>query len=149
MLHWLQVSTAARDPSRSYIASPAASWLDDFLSWISPSLPHCCRQDSAGQQCPPPDQFPCNMSATACADCTPCFRTGAQPAPGVLVNRPTLAQVGQTAPLLNCIDSWGYGLHTELLHCSGQRLSLHYCCTQVCSSDIGLTALHYLSQRLL
>lgn len=85
-----QVSRAARDPSRSYIASPAASWLDDFLSWISPSLPHCCRQNTAGQQCPPPDQFPCNMSASACADCMPCFRFA--PVVGQHT-RPTLAEV--------------------------------------------------------
>ena len=39
----LQVARAARTPSQTYIASPAASWLDDFLSWISPEIPRCCR----------------------------------------------------------------------------------------------------------
>jgi len=37
------VAQAARTPHRSRIATPAASWLDDFISWLSPSLPMCCR----------------------------------------------------------------------------------------------------------
>lgn len=43
---WLcgaQVANAARSPATSYIAAPAASWLDDFLAWISPEIPRCCR----------------------------------------------------------------------------------------------------------
>ena len=88
------MSTAARDPGRTYIANPPASWLDDFLSWISPGLPHCCREDPQGGQCPPPDQYPCNSSATACADCATCFTTGSSTDPRVLPNsRPTLQQV--------------------------------------------------------
>jgi hypothetical protein len=39
----LQVSEAAMSPAVSYIASPAASWVDDFLSWTNPALPKCCR----------------------------------------------------------------------------------------------------------
>lgn len=90
----LQVSAAARDPGRTYIANPPASWLDDFLSWISPGLPHCCREDPQGDPCPPPDQYPCNTSAMACADCATCFTTGSSPDPRVLPhNRPTLQQV--------------------------------------------------------
>lgn len=42
------VSAAARHPSESYIASPAASWIDDFLAWVQPELPNCCRQHAEG-----------------------------------------------------------------------------------------------------
>jgi hypothetical protein len=38
-----QVSQAARRPDETFIATGAASWLDDFLSWLSPALPKCCR----------------------------------------------------------------------------------------------------------
>lgn len=38
-----QISQAARRPDESFIATGAASWLDDFLSWINPALPKCCR----------------------------------------------------------------------------------------------------------
>lgn len=38
-----RIAQAARAPQRTYLASGAASWVDDFLSWLSPSLPKCCR----------------------------------------------------------------------------------------------------------
>jgi len=38
-----QISQAAMSPATSFIATPAASWIDDFLSWTNPSLPKCCR----------------------------------------------------------------------------------------------------------
>jgi hypothetical protein len=43
LLLLLQVSEAAMSPASSFIASPAASWIDDFLSWTNPALPKCCR----------------------------------------------------------------------------------------------------------
>ncbi|KAI5778092.1 sterol-sensing domain of SREBP cleavage-activation-domain-containing protein [Geopyxis carbonaria] len=30
-------------PNISYIAEPAASWVDDFMLWLNPSLDRCCR----------------------------------------------------------------------------------------------------------
>jgi hypothetical protein len=39
----VQISQAAMSPATSFIATPAASWIDDFLSWTNPSLPKCCR----------------------------------------------------------------------------------------------------------
>ncbi len=91
----LQVARAARTPSQTYIASPAASWLDDFLSWISPEIPRCCRAFPADDSyCPPPDQPPCSVNASACANCTTCFRASGPPGPALLKQgRPTLTQV--------------------------------------------------------
>jgi hypothetical protein len=80
--HTPQVSEAALAPDVSFIASPAASWPDDFLAWLSPALPKCCRRhapgspfepDTGGPRCPPPDQAPCAGNATVCSDCGVCY----------------------------------------------------------------------------
>ena len=84
-------------PSSSYIATPAASWVDDFLSWLNPALPKCCREHplesplGPGGQCPPPDQPPCSTNTTDCADCQTCLNE----LPG---GRPELEQVQQFLP---------------------------------------------------
>ena len=95
----LQVASAARTPSQTYIAAPAASWLDDFLSWISPEIPRCCRAFPRDDSyCPPPDQPPCSVNASACANCTTCFRARGLPGPALLKQgRPTLKQVHSSA----------------------------------------------------
>jgi Niemann-Pick C1 protein len=72
-----QIERAAQQPSVSHIAAPAASWVDDFLSWTSPEIPQCCRAHPDGSRCPPPDQEPCKSKPDACTDCDPCF----QPSP--------------------------------------------------------------------
>jgi hypothetical protein len=71
-----QVSAAAREPWATYLATPAASWLDDFLTWISPEIPQCCRQFSNGTRCPPPDQPPCSADPGACSACSACLAPG-------------------------------------------------------------------------
>ena len=92
-----QVAEAARSPGRTFVASPAASWLDDFLGWVSPEVGQCCRHfpaDAGGGYCPPPDQPPCDGNATACAGCATCFRAAGAPGPDLLVDgRPDTAQV--------------------------------------------------------
>lgn len=69
-------------PESSFIASPAASWIDDFYSWLNPSLPKCCRRHpegspfanaTGGPRCPPPDQPPCAANSTVCSDCGVCY----------------------------------------------------------------------------
>jgi hypothetical protein len=52
----LKVSRASLVPESSYIAKPAASWLDDFLVWLSPEAFGCCRKFMNGTYCPPDDQ---------------------------------------------------------------------------------------------
>ena len=52
----LQISRASLVPESSYIAKPAASWLDDFLVWISPEAFSCCRKFTNDSYCPPDDQ---------------------------------------------------------------------------------------------
>lgn len=90
----VQVSKAAQSPAVSYIASPAASWLDDFLSWISPEVGQCCRAfPRDGGYCPPADQPPCAANASACAECSACFRSWGEPGGDLLLDgRPTVAQ---------------------------------------------------------
>ncbi|KAJ7539783.1 hypothetical protein O6H91_11G108700 [Diphasiastrum complanatum] len=75
-----EVAKAARVPETSFIASPAASWLDDFLVWLSPNAFGCCRKFPNGEYCPPDDQAPCCPAwedycgqSEICKDCTTCF----------------------------------------------------------------------------
>eukprot|EP00879_Flechtneria_rotunda_P012269 GHRR01012815.1.p1 GENE.GHRR01012815.1~~GHRR01012815.1.p1 ORF type:complete len:1130 (+),score=344.72 GHRR01012815.1:967-4356(+) len=106
----VRVSEAALSPASTYIASPAASWVDDFLSWINPSLPKCCRlnpDDSPqlgppGSRCPPPDQPPCSTNASLCAACQSCLSE--LPVGG----RPHAAQVSKFLPwFLESVPSEG------------------------------------------
>ncbi|XP_065847366.1 uncharacterized protein [Euphorbia lathyris] len=77
-----EIARASLTPELSYIAKPAASWLDDFLVWISPEAFGCCRKFTNASYCPPNDQPPCcsadsgscDLSAGVCKDCTTCFR---------------------------------------------------------------------------
>ncbi|KAL5557719.1 hypothetical protein UlMin_033930 [Ulmus minor] len=76
-----QIARASLTPESSYIAKPAASWLDDFLVWISPEAFGCCRKFTNATYCPPSDQPPCCSSSDGpcslggvCKDCTTCFR---------------------------------------------------------------------------
>uniref|UniRef100_A0A7C9FG71 SSD domain-containing protein n=2 Tax=Opuntia streptacantha TaxID=393608 RepID=A0A7C9FG71_OPUST len=75
-----EISRASLTPESSYIAKPAASWLDDFLVWLSPEAFGCCRKFVNGSYCPPddqppccsPDEGPCGFGGV-CKDCTTCF----------------------------------------------------------------------------
>ncbi|KAF8013214.1 hypothetical protein BT93_I1169 [Corymbia citriodora subsp. variegata] len=75
-----EISRASSTPESSYIAKPAASWLDDFLVWLSPEAFGCCRKFINGTYCPPddqppccsPDEGPCGLGGV-CEDCTTCF----------------------------------------------------------------------------
>ena len=51
-----QIAKASLTPELSYIAKPAASWVDDFLVWLSPEAFGCCRKFTNGTFCPPDDQ---------------------------------------------------------------------------------------------
>ncbi|CAN0927419.1 NPC intracellular cholesterol transporter 1 [Linum grandiflorum] len=76
-----EIARESLRPESSHIAKPAASWLDDFLVWISPEAFGCCRKFTNGTYCPPNDQPPCCASGSGscglgglCKDCTTCFR---------------------------------------------------------------------------
>ncbi|XP_055539920.1 NPC intracellular cholesterol transporter 1 isoform X2 [Wyeomyia smithii] len=45
-----QVYIASKRPEETYIARPAASWLDDYIDWSSAES--CCRQQPNGSFCP-------------------------------------------------------------------------------------------------
>ncbi|CAK9178319.1 unnamed protein product [Ilex paraguariensis] len=75
-----EIARASSIPESSYIAKPAASWLDDFLVWISPEAFGCCRKFTNESYCPPNDQPPCCSPdggscglGGVCKDCTTCF----------------------------------------------------------------------------
>ncbi|XP_006652645.2 NPC intracellular cholesterol transporter 1-like [Oryza brachyantha] len=77
-----EIAKQSLSPETSYIAKPAASWLDDFLIWMSPEAFGCCRKFVNGSYCPPDDQAPCCQhdqdssscsSSGACNNCTTCF----------------------------------------------------------------------------
>ena len=113
------IAAAAQAPWASRVAAPAASWLDDFMTWVDPEAPFCCRLHgnasgvrvdehgwaaadvSAGfgsspeDYCPPPDQEPCASDPGACADCAPCLSPGQLPAG----SRPSLGQFQRLLPL--------------------------------------------------
>ncbi|AQK45688.1 Patched family protein [Zea mays] len=74
-----EISRQSLSPETSYIAKPAASWLDDFLIWMSPEAFGCCRKFVNGSYCPPDDQPPCCqldqvsgscMTSKTCSNCT-------------------------------------------------------------------------------
>ncbi|KAL2895202.1 NPC intracellular cholesterol transporter 1 [Bienertia sinuspersici] len=52
-----EIIRASIIPESSYIAKPAASWIDDFLVWMSPEAFGCCRKFVNGSYCPPDDQL--------------------------------------------------------------------------------------------
>ncbi|CAI0382133.1 unnamed protein product, partial [Linum tenue] len=82
-----EIARESLRPESSHIAKPAASWLDDFLVWVSPEAFGCCRKFTNATYCPPDDQPPCCSSGSGscglgglCKDCTTilefwqCFR---------------------------------------------------------------------------
>ncbi|KAL2499279.1 Patched family protein [Abeliophyllum distichum] len=95
-----EIAKASLVPESSYIAKPAASWLDDFLVWISPEAFGCCRKFTNGSYCAPNDQPPCCSSSdgscglsTVCKDCTTCFRHS-----DLQNDRPSTAQFTEKLP---------------------------------------------------
>lgn len=69
----LQVSRASLVPESSYIAKPAASWLDDFLVWLSPEAFGCCRKFMNGTYCPPDDQVGAHIICCYFVEVLPLF----------------------------------------------------------------------------
>ncbi|XP_058098545.1 uncharacterized protein LOC131243314 isoform X2 [Magnolia sinica] len=122
-----EISRASLLPDSSYIAKPAASWLDDFLVWISPEAFSCCRKFTNGSYCPPDDQPPCCPSgesscgvSVVCKDCTTCFRNS-----DLHSGRPSTAQFQEKLPwFLNALPSadcakGGHGAYTSSVDLNG------------------------------
>ncbi|KAK9271226.1 hypothetical protein L1049_026816 [Liquidambar formosana] len=122
-----EISRASLIPESSYIAKPAASWLDDFLVWISPEAFGCCRKFTNGSYCPPDDQSPCCSSdqgscglGGVCKDCTTCFRHS-----DLQNDRPSTAQFQEKLPwFLNALPSadcakGGHGAYTSSVDLKG------------------------------
>ncbi|KAH9759566.1 SSD domain-containing protein [Citrus sinensis] len=100
-----EISRASLIPQSSYIAKPAASWLDDFLVWISPEAFGCCRKFTNGSYCPPDDQ---------------CFHHS-----DLLKDRPSTIQFKEKLPwFLNALPSascakGGHGAYTNSVDLKG------------------------------
>ncbi|KAJ4880028.1 Patched family protein [Raphanus sativus] len=122
-----EISRASQAPETSYIAKPAASWLDDFLVWLSPEAFGCCRKFTNGSYCPPDDQPPCCTADEdicsldgICKDCTTCFRHS-----DLVRDRPSTAQFREKLPwFLNALPSadcakGGHGAYTNSVDLKG------------------------------
>ncbi|XP_029130444.1 NPC intracellular cholesterol transporter 1, partial [Cajanus cajan] len=122
-----EIARAALVPDTSYIAKPAASWLDDFLVWVSPEAFGCCRKFTNGSYCPPDDQPPCCapgesscVSVGTCKDCTTCFRHS-----DLHDDRPSTAQFREKLPwFLSSLPSadcakGGHGAYTSSVELKG------------------------------
>ncbi|KAF3446900.1 hypothetical protein FNV43_RR12080 [Rhamnella rubrinervis] len=122
-----EIARASLIPESSYIAKPAASWLDDFLVWISPEAFGCCRKFTNGSYCPPNDQPPCCSSndgscslGGVCRDCTTCFRHS-----DLHNDRPSTAQFKDKLPwFLDALPSadcakGGHGAYTSSVELKG------------------------------
>ncbi|XVF68077.1 hypothetical protein PTKIN_Ptkin10aG0174100 [Pterospermum kingtungense] len=122
-----EISRASTVPESSYIAKPAASWLDDFLVWLSPEAFGCCRKFPNGTYCPPDDQPPCCSDeggfcglGGVCKDCTTCFRHS-----DLVNDRPSTEQFREKLPwFLNALPSadcakGGHGAYTSSVDLNG------------------------------
>lgn len=122
-----EISRAAALPEKSYIAKSAASWLDDFLVWLSPDAFGCCRKFTNGSYCPPDDQPPCCpededfcAASEICQDCTTCFLHS-----DLLAGRPSTAQFKEKLPwFLNALPSadcskGGVGAYSSSINLNG------------------------------
>ncbi|KAK9666670.1 hypothetical protein RND81_14G202500 [Saponaria officinalis] len=122
-----EISRASVTPDTSYIAKPAASWLDDFLVWLSPEAFGCCRKFVNGSYCPPDDQPPCCSPEDdscdlggVCKDCTTCFRHS-----DLDNDRPSTDQFREKLPwFLSALPSsdcakGGHGAYTTSLDLTG------------------------------
>ncbi|XP_060676138.1 uncharacterized protein LOC107427228 isoform X2 [Ziziphus jujuba] len=100
-----EISRASLTPESSHIAKPAASWLDDFLVWLSPEAFGCCRKFINGSYCPPDDQ---------------CFRHS-----DLVNDRPSTTQFMEKLPwFLNALPSAdcakaGHGAYTNSVDLNG------------------------------
>lgn len=122
-----EIARVSLIPESSYIAKPAASWLDDFLVWMSPEAFGCCRKFTNGSFCPPNDQPPCCASnevscgvGGACKDCTTCFRHS-----DLQNDRPSTVQFKEKLPwFLDALPSadcakGGHGAYTSSVELKG------------------------------
>ncbi|XP_039006972.1 NPC intracellular cholesterol transporter 1-like isoform X1 [Hibiscus syriacus] len=122
-----EISRASLVPESSFIAKPAASWLDDFLVWLSPEAFGCCRKFTNGSYCPPDDQPPCCSPdggscglGGVCKDCTTCFRHA-----DLVNDRPSTEQFREKLPwFLNALPSadcakGGHGAYTSSVDLNG------------------------------
>ncbi|CAM8915891.1 unnamed protein product [Rhodiola kirilowii] len=122
-----EIAKASLVPESSYIAKPAASWLDDFLVWMSPEAFGCCRKFTNGSYCPPDDQPPCCSPGDTlcslgevCKDCTTCFLHSdlQHDRPSTIQFREKLPWFLTALPSSDCAKG-GHGAYTNSLDLQG------------------------------
>ncbi|XP_027903346.1 NPC intracellular cholesterol transporter 1 isoform X1 [Vigna unguiculata] len=127
-----EIAKVALVPDTSYIAKPAASWLDDFLVWVSPEAFGCCRKFTNGSYCPPDDQPPCCapgdnscVSVGTCKDCTTCFRHSdlQNDRPSTTQFREKLPWFLSSLPSADCAKG-GHGAYTSSVELTGYNNSI-------------------------
>ncbi|XP_047328776.1 NPC intracellular cholesterol transporter 1-like [Impatiens glandulifera] len=127
-----EIARASLVPESTYIAKPAASWLDDFLVWLSPEAFGCCRKFTNESYCPPNDQPPCCSSSNSacgiggvCKDCTTCFLHS-----DLQNGRPSTEQFKEKLPwFLDALPSsdcakGGHGAYTNTVELEGYENSI-------------------------
>lgn len=122
-----EIAKASLTPEVSYIAKPAASWVDDFLVWLSPEAFGCCRKFTNGTFCPPDDQPPCCAAdqvscglSEVCKDCTTCFRHAdlSSDRPSTIQFKEKLPWFLSALPSADCAKG-GYGAYSTSVDMQG------------------------------
>ncbi|KAJ4891157.1 Patched family protein [Raphanus sativus] len=124
-----EIAKASLTPELSYIAKPAASWVDDFLVWLSPEAFGCCRKFTNGTFCPPDDQPPCCPAdqgscglSEVCKDCTTCFRHAdlSSDRPSTVQFREKLPWFLSALPSADCAKG-GHGAYSTSVDLQGYK----------------------------
>ncbi|CAL5434030.1 unnamed protein product [Camellia sinensis] len=125
-----EISGASLMLESAHIAKSAASWLDDFLVWMSPEAFGCCRKFVDAvivplmtrlPPCCSPDEDSCDLDGV-CKDCTTCFLHS-----DLDNGRPSTAQFKEKLPwFLNALPSadcakGGHGAYTSSVDLNGYK----------------------------
>ncbi|EJD53697.1 multidrug efflux transporter AcrB transmembrane domain-containing protein [Auricularia subglabra TFB-10046 SS5] len=116
-----------RRSESSYIATPTASWIDDFFLWLNPALDKCCRVRKAN-----PSQFCTTRDSDRL--CQPCLEDQT-PAWNI-----TMEGLPQGAEFMRYVKQWLNSPTTEECPVAGQA---SYGTAVRLDGDVGIEATHF------